>query len=61
MDVSPHLKIRVPLVEVAGRAMREGRDEWEGRTGFVAQRSRRTNVAGEVDAGRFVNPLQPVP
>ena len=29
MDVSPHLKIRTPLVEITSRAMREGRGDLE--------------------------------
>ena len=41
MQVSPHLKIRMPLGGITSRAMREGRENLEGVYGFVAERSRR--------------------
>ena len=40
MDVSPHLKIRMPLAEITPRAMWEGRNNLEGVYGFVAEQSR---------------------
>ena len=40
MDVSPHLKIRTPLVGITSRAMREGRDNLEAVWEFAAERSR---------------------
>ncbi len=39
MDVSPHLKIRMPLAEITVRAMRQARDNLEALYGFVAERS----------------------
>ena len=40
MDVSPHLKIRMPLAEITPRAMREGRGNLEAVYEFVGERSR---------------------
>ena len=40
MDVSPHLKIRTPLVEITRRAMREARDNMEALYEFVGDQAR---------------------
>ena len=40
MDVSPHLKIRIPLGRITSRAMREGRENLEALYEFAAERSR---------------------
>ena len=40
MDVSPHLKIRVLLVEITNRGMREGREDLEALYEFAGERSR---------------------
>lgn len=39
MDVSPHLKIRVRLVGVTSRAVREGTENLEALYGFAVERS----------------------
>ena len=40
MDVSPHLKIRMPLAEITVRAVRRARDNLDALYGFVAEQSR---------------------
>ena len=40
MDVSPHLKIRTPLVGITSRAVREGRGNLEALYEFVGEQSR---------------------
>ena len=40
MDVSPRLKIRTPLAEIAPRAMRQARDDLEALYDFAARQSR---------------------
>ncbi len=40
MDVSPHLKIRTPLVEITPRAMREARENLEALYEFATHQSR---------------------
>ena len=40
MDVSPHLKIRMPVAEITPRAMRKARDDLEALWEFVTEQSR---------------------